>query len=133
MTDSEPSPTGDGAISPPDPKQPPSKRLPLLLIAGGAVAFVVIALALGLGLGLGLGHHSSSSPVSSPSSTSSGPAAVTALPLPGSGADHNAKLEEWRLDPKNYILDMSWDLNAAPTTRHYDLVISEGKGWPDGE
>ena len=104
-----------------------SKRPSLLLIAGGVVAFVVVSLALGLGLGLGLGHRASSSLTPSPSPSATG------APLPGAGADGNAKLEAWRLDPSSYVLNTSWDLGAAPTTRHYDFVITEGRGWPDGE
>jgi hypothetical protein len=93
------------------------------------VAFVVVSLALGLGLGLGLGHRSDLSSSPSPS-----PALATGALLPGAGGtDNNSGVEEWRLDPSNYVLNMSWDLGAAPTTRHYDFVITEGRGWPDGE
>ena len=28
---------------------------------------------------------------------------------------------------------MSWDLHAPPTTRYYNLTVSEGVGWPDGK
>lgn len=107
-----------------------------LLVVGAAVSAIVIALALGLGLGLGLrNHHGSSvsSPTAPSSNTTTG-SAPTGTPLPGSGGSSatSSTLEHWRLDPKSYILDTSWDLDAAPTTRHYELVISEGQGWPDG-
>ncbi len=93
------------------------------------MAFVVVSLALGLGLGLGLGHRSDLSSSPSPS-----PALATGALLPGAGGtDNDAGLEEWRLDPSSYVLNMSWDLAAAPTTRYYDFVITEGRGWPDGE
>ena len=130
MLDPQSPPDGAGGLtSPPDLKRA-SKRPSLLLIAGGLVAFVLVSLALGLGLGLGLGHRWSSDLASS---SSSSPASVTGAPLPGAGADSNAQLEDWRLDPSSYVLNMSWDLSAAPTTRHYDFVITEGQGWPDGE
>ncbi len=98
-----------------------TKRFSLVWIVGAVVTFVVVALALGLGLGLGLRNKNNvdSSPAPAP----------TGSPLPGSGT---AQLEDWRLDTKQYQLDMNWDLNAPPTTRHYDLVITEGQGWPDG-
>ncbi|KAL5872427.1 hypothetical protein ACKVWC_008059 [Pyricularia oryzae] len=51
---------------------------------------------------------------------------------PGLVGQQPAKLEEWRLDTDQYILDRSWDLTAPPTTRTYDLVITRGKAWPDG-
>ena len=102
-----------------------SKRPSVLIIAGGVVVFVLVALALGLGLGLGLKHRGLSSG-SSPSPAATGP------PLPGSG-NGTAAREDWRLDTRQYVLDMNWDVNAAPTTRHYDFVITEGVGWPDGE
>lgn len=111
------------------------RRTPLVVV-GIAVSVIVIALALGLGLGLGLRkHHDTSSSTSTSSAPSSSAAPVPAgTPLPGNGGSSatSGLLEEWRLDPKSYILDTSWDLNATPTTRHYDLVISEGLGWPDG-
>ncbi|KAH8902464.1 multicopper like protein [Coniochaeta sp. PMI_546] len=106
-----------------------------LIVVGAAVAVIVIALALGLGLGLGLrNRHETTLSPSSPPSTTSAVSAPTGSPLPGNGGSSAAStsLEDWRLDPKSYVLDDRWDLNAAPTTRHFELVISEGQGWPDG-
>ncbi|KAB5517485.1 multicopper like protein [Coniochaeta sp. 2T2.1] len=116
----------------PESRPNPSHRT-VLLIIGAAVSVVVLALALGLGLRLGLRKHQKSS-ASSPSSPPSVSAVPTGIPLPGNGgsAATSGLLEDWRLDPKSYILDTTWDLNAKPTTRHYNLVISEGQGWPDG-
>lgn len=51
---------------------------------------------------------------------------------PGLASQQPAKLEDWRLDTNQYILDRNWDLSAAPVARTYNLVISRGKAWPDG-
>jgi len=104
-------------------KTPKFRRL---IIAGG-IFFLVLVVALALGLGLGLGVRKGSNG----DRHSTSPTSVTGTPLPGAGS--NAVPEEWRLDTKQYTLGMTWDLNAAATTRHYDLVISEGQGWPDGK
>lgn len=114
------------------PKQgaPASGKTRLGLIIGGVVAVVVVALALGLGLGLGLKNRNNSGNTSSSGSSSGG--APAASPLPGTSGNGTGKLEDWRLDTSQYVLDLSWDLNAAPTTRHYDFAITEGQGWPDG-
>lgn len=32
----------------------------------------------------------------------------------------------------DYNLDMNWNLNAPPTTRTYNLVVSEIQAAPDG-
>lgn len=39
----------------------------------------------------------------------------------------------FRRDPGEYVLDVMWDMAAAPTTRRYDWTISEVDGNPDGE
>lgn len=39
----------------------------------------------------------------------------------------------FRRDPGEYVLDATWDVAAAPTTRHYNWVVSEVEGSPDGE
>ena len=109
-----------------------TQRPSTLLIVGGVVAVCVVALALGLGLGLGLRNRDSSAAGPSPSATSTAPPVASGSPLPGSGGTGSSALEDWRLDTKEYVLDVKWDLNAAPTTRKYDLVITEGQGWPDG-
>ena len=90
---------------------PPSRkgwrlRFPVILwTVTGVVLFVAV-----LGLGLALRSHR-----------------TEADQLRGSG------VEDWRLDTNQYVLDMKWDLNAPPTTRHFDFVITKGKGWPDGK
>lgn len=33
----------------------------------------------------------------------------------------------------DYSLDMNWDLNAPPTTRVYNLTVSEIQAAPDGK
>lgn len=40
---------------------------------------------------------------------------------------------QFRRDPGEYVLDMTWDVAAAPTTRHYNWTVSEVDGNPDGE
>ncbi|KAK1752643.1 multicopper like protein [Echria macrotheca] len=100
--------------------KPPRPRGRLLVVSG-AVTVVVLALALGLGLGLGLRKNGGSNPSAS---------SPTGEPLPGGGS--TTKLEDWRLDIRQYTLDMKWDISAPPVTRHFDLIISEGQGWPDG-
>ncbi|KAB5523108.1 multicopper like protein [Coniochaeta sp. 2T2.1] len=121
-----------GSESPLPESRPKRSGRTILLIVGGAVSVIFVALALGLGLGLALRKHHNSFPWSS--SPPSPTAVPTGTPLPGNGgsAATSGLLEDWRLDPKSYILDRDWDLNAKPTTRHYNLVISEGRGWPDG-
>lgn len=53
--------------------------------------------------------------------------------LPGLPADASGPPEQWRRDTSGeYRLDMAWDLNAPPTLRRFDFVITEGKAWPDG-
>jgi hypothetical protein len=42
-------------------------------------------------------------------------------------------LPSWRRDPQEYILDMNWDINAAPTTRVFNLTVSEIEAAPDGK
>ncbi len=110
------------------PRQPMRKGHRLLLIAGVA-GLVILALALGLGLGLGLRHPKGSGD----SQQSAAAPSPSGTPLPGAGGSGSTALEDWRLDTSQYVLDTSWDLNAKPTTRNFDLVITEGQGWPDGE
>lgn len=100
-----------------------------LLLVGGVIVFVVVALALGLGLGLGLKHHHGSSAPS----TSSTP---TPTPTPSSNPANSTASEvvqSWRRDTAEYNLDMSWDINAAPTTRVFNLTVSEIQAAPDGD
>jgi hypothetical protein len=98
-----------------------------LLIVGGAIVFIVVALALGLGLGLGLKHHHNGSPAATASSTSAAPSSTPTDSLASEA------LQPWRRDTAEYNLDMSWDINAAPTTRVFNLTVSEIQAAPDGE
>ena len=106
-------------------------RKTVLLIAA-TVVFVVLALSLGLGLGLGLKHHGSGNAVgaSSTSSTSSASPSATPTNIPNAVS---LALPSWRRDPQEYVLDMNWDINAAPTTRVFNLTVSEIEAAPDGK
>ena len=111
-----------------EPGKPPlvkPKRSRSLLIFGGLIVFVCVALALGLGLGLGLKKHGTTATASSsptPSATSSGTPSQASETLP-----------PWRRDTAEYNLDMSWDINAAPTTRIFNLTMTEIQAAPDGQ
>ena len=100
-----------------------------------ALVFVILALSLGLGLGLGLGlrHHNHTSTTTTPP-TSSGRSSTSAAPIATSTILSSASevLQSWRRDTSDYNLDMSWDLNAAPTTRIFNLTVSEIQAAPDG-
>jgi hypothetical protein len=102
-------------------------RRPLLLVGGGVV-FVVFALALGLGLGLGLKHHNHGNSAATHSSTPAASRTPTNVPSTASEV-----LQPWRRDTAEYNLDMGWDINAAPTTRVFNLTVSEIEAAPDGE
>jgi hypothetical protein len=104
---------------------------PILLI-GASVVFVVLALSLGLGLGLGLKHHGSGSTVGASSTSSTSGALPSATPTNVPNAVSLA-LPSWRRDPQEYVLDMDWDINAAPTTRVFNLTVSEIEAAPDGK
>jgi hypothetical protein len=109
----------------PAPAKPSGRYGRLALLVAGAVMFVVVALALGLGLGLGLKHHhrgTAAATSSSPTPTSS--------PANGTASE---TLQSWRRDTAEYNLDMGWDINAAPTTRVFNLTVSEIQAAPDGE
>ena len=98
-------------------------RLPLFL--GGAVVLLVVALALGLGLGLGLKNDHKGSPA----------ATHSASPMPSSAPTNSTAseiLQSWRRDTAEYNLSMDWDINAAPTTRIFNLTVSEIEAAPDG-
>lgn len=105
-----------------------------LLVLIGAVTFVILALSLGLGLGLGLKHHTSESASSQnvTSSTATSTAHQPTATAPPSSAGQSTDIPSWRRDPSEYVLDMSWDLNAAPTTRVYNLTVSNITAAPDG-
>jgi hypothetical protein len=104
---------------------------PVLFISV-AVVFVVLALSLGLGLGLGLKHHGSGNAVgaSSTSSASSASPSATATAVPNAVS---LALPSWRRDPQEYVLNMDWDINAAPTARMFNLTVSEVEAAPDGK
>ncbi|KLU86700.1 hypothetical protein MAPG_05712 [Magnaporthiopsis poae ATCC 64411] len=96
-------------------------------IIGLVVAINIIVLSLGLKSGLKFRAAPLFGFVGPPNHTRPAPPRLPGLPLqPGTP-------EEWRLNTdREYLLDMAWDLNAAPTTRRYDFVITQGKAWPDG-
>lgn len=105
----------------------------ITLTAG--IIFVVLALSLGLGLGLGLKHHSSAPKVTSISTstpTSSLPATTATATATSVPVGLSRDIPAWRRDPSEYNLDLSWDINAAPTTRVYHLTVSTIVAAPDG-
>lgn len=95
----------------------------LVLVA--AAILVVLALALGLGLGLGLKHHHSNS--SGPPATNS-----TNSTTPEEPSNASELVPPWRRATLDYTLDMGWDINAPPTTRVFNLTLSETDAAPDG-
>ncbi|PMD54496.1 multicopper oxidase [Hyaloscypha bicolor E] len=50
----------------------------------------------------------------------------------GTSPDISENRPSWRRDPLEYNLDRSWDINAAPTTRVFNLTSSEIQAAPDG-
>lgn len=104
-------------------------RKPLLFIRT-IIVFIILALALGLGLGLGLKHKKASvGGGQSSNGTSSNPTNGTS----GTSPDISENRPSWRRDPLEYNLDLSWDINAAPTTRVFNLTVSEILAAPDGK
>jgi hypothetical protein len=105
------------------------KSRKLLLFLGTAIALLILALALGLGLGLGLKHKkASASGGQSTSSISPNSTNGTSATSP----DISENRPPWRRDPLEYNLDRSWDINATPTTRVFNLTASEIQAAPDG-
>jgi hypothetical protein len=102
-------------------------RKPFLFI-GTVIIFVVLALALGLGLGLGL-KHKKASVGGGHSSNGTSPNLTNGT---GESPDISENIPSWRRNPLEYNLDMSWDINAAPTTRVFNLTVSEIQAAPDG-
>ncbi|KAK9382773.1 Cupredoxin [Kockiozyma suomiensis] len=52
---------------------------------------------------------------------------------PSSSSTSSSLNEDWRLDTSTaYAVAADWDSSAEPTTRVYNLTISETTGWPDG-
>jgi hypothetical protein len=102
-------------------------RKPLLFI-GTAIVLLIIALALGLGLGLGLKHKNASAGGQSSNGTSPNSTNGTS----GTSPDISENRPSWRRDPLEYNLDRSWDINAAPTNRIFNLTVSEIQAAPDG-
>ena len=101
----------------------------LFLFISTVIIFVILALALGLGLGLGLKHKIGSVEGAQPSnSTSTNPTNGTS-----GSPDFSFTRPSWRRDPLEYNLNMSWDINAAPTTRIFNLTVSEIQAAPDGK
>lgn len=127
VTMAEESDTEAKVVPPQQTKARSSLPIKTLLVAL-LVLITVLALALGLGLGLGLGlkHHgnksnSSPSAANSTSSSSEGPSLAS------------FEVQPLRETTLNYSLDIpSWNFNAAPTTRTYNLILTESSGAPDG-
>lgn len=103
-------------------------RSPLLFI-GAAIGFVVVVLALGLGLGLGLKHKKAAA---GGTQSSNGILPNSANGTSGTSPDISFARPSWRRDPLEYELDMTWDINAGPTTRVFNLTVSEIQAAPDG-
>lgn len=38
----------------------------------------------------------------------------------------------WKRNPDEYVLDLTWNVNAAPITRYFNWTVSEVEGSPDG-
>lgn len=117
----------DGAAKEPRPSTGSHKRWRFLLV-GGLSLLVVLALALGLGLGLGLKHHDNSALAAAPSTTIVVSPTPTVLPT-----GTPVPLQPWRLDTLEYNLDLSWNISAPPTTRIFNLTVSEIEAAPDGK
>jgi hypothetical protein len=121
---------GDDADTKAKPMMNNSHRRWCFVGAAGALGIlIVLALSLGLGLGLGLKARNgqgalvatpSGSMIATPTSTEA-PSNTPAAPQP------------WRRDTLDYNLDLSWNISASPTTRIYNLTVSEIQAAPDGE
>ena len=125
-TDGSPAPPSDHYDKAKTQPKKNSRRWAPLIVVGVAI-IVILALALGLGLGLGLKkHHNHSSTTPVPSNGNSNGT---------SSEDSNAskEVQSWRRSTEDYSLDMgTWNLNAPPTTRSYNLTVSEMSLAPDG-
>jgi len=125
----------NGAAKEPQASTASHKRWHFFLV--GVVFFsIVFALALGLGLGLGLKHHNNSALAAAPSATlpaSSPVGTPTTSGTPTPGGTPSSPLQPWRLDTLDYNLDLSWNVSAPPTTRIFNLTLSEIEAAPDGE
>ena len=99
------------------------KAKPSIWIVIAAATFLILALALGLGLGLGLKKSSAVGTSQNSNGTSSSPNATGPLVQ---------NYPSWRRDPDEYLLDMGWDIDAAPTTRTFNLTLGEIQAAPDG-
>jgi len=99
------------------------------LLIGVAILVTIVALALGLGLGLGLQNHKSSTAGETQPANGTSPNSTYGT---NESPDISRNRPSWRRDPLEYNLDMSWDINAAPTTRVFNLTVSEIQAAPDG-
>ncbi|KAJ8098292.1 Cupredoxin [Lipomyces tetrasporus] len=129
-------------------KNTPRRRVTWFLLGGGVL--IIAAIASGLGIGLRHDQNSaasvspSASPSSSPSSsspsatssaTASASASATPSSSPRSGVNITSAfaLPDWKLDTSSaYRISKSWNSSEPPTTREFNLTISEVVGWPDG-
>jgi len=105
-----------------------TRSSPLLFI-GAAIVFFVVVLALGLGLGLGLKHRKAAA---GRTQSSNGTLPSSANGTSGTSPDISFARPSWRRNPLEYELDLSWDINATPTTRVFNLTVSEIQAAPDG-
>ena len=122
--------TSDDNLTVTDPQKVSHGRGRWRLVMASALAiFIVLALALGLGLGLGLTRDKNTSITSLPSTTSAASPTSSTAAAPSSTPTPIDPLRRGTLD---YNLDMSWDINAPPTTRIFNLTLSEIEAAPDG-
>jgi hypothetical protein len=125
---------GDGPIKKPR-AEPPlvsyTRKQWRFVLAGGLFLAALLALALGLGLGLGLKRQNDDQGALAATASSTTTAASPTPTLEPSGAP--ASPQSWRSATLDYDLDMSWNISAAPTTRIFNLTVSEIQAAPDGE
>ena len=103
-------------VHPEKPRQKAGALRNTILIVVAIAAVFALALGLGLGLGLKKKHKNASN----------GSSSSVEDPL------SSTTIQSWRRATEDYLLDMSWDINAAPTTRSYNLTVSEISIAPDG-
>jgi hypothetical protein len=127
VTQSKEALSDNGAVKEPQASTASHKRWRFLLV-GVVFLLIVLALALGLGLGLGLRHNNNNALASAPSTTVPASPVGTATPT----GSPPSPLQPWRLDTLDYNLDLNWNVSAPPTTRIFNLTLSEIEAAPDG-
>jgi hypothetical protein len=92
----------------------------IVLLVFSSLLFITIALGLSTGFAVGLKYERIAVP----------PVELNA----GGGSANFQPLPPWRRDISEYNLDMKdWDINAKPTIRNYNFVLSEVTAAPDGK